>query len=154
MFFVQMEAGLMKKVRPIYRSWTPDSYFSLRKPIHRGEVRGKMSRGNVRIPQQQGADFLFCPRAQNTPATCTPLLLVVLIFYQTVFRFFRRSSQCLFIPMGVDSAPKRLIPLDVLHKCSHAIKYNTIQCNTMQYNSIQYNIIQCNTIQYNLDTKI
>lgn len=27
-----------------------------------------MSRGNVRIPQQGGADFLCCPQAQNTPA--------------------------------------------------------------------------------------
>ena len=30
---------------------------------------------NVRIPQQGGADFLFCPRAQNTPATPLDVVL-------------------------------------------------------------------------------
>src|SRR6218665_929327 len=43
--------GIDEKVRSVNRSWTPDSYFSLRKPIHRRGFRGKMSRGHVRIPQ-------------------------------------------------------------------------------------------------------
>jgi len=38
-----MEAGLMKVVQSLNRSWTHDSYFSLCKPIHWG-------RGNDRIP--------------------------------------------------------------------------------------------------------
>src|SRR6218665_2198059 len=39
-----MEAGLMKLVQSLNRSWTYDSYFSLHRPIHRkGKVRGKCS---------------------------------------------------------------------------------------------------------------
>jgi len=43
-----MEVGLVKKVRSVYRSWTSDSYFSIRKLIHRwvdGESEGKCPRG-------------------------------------------------------------------------------------------------------------
>src|SRR6218665_310435 len=69
-----MEAGLMKKVRSVNRSSTPDSYFSLRKPFIGGGVCGKMSRGNVLIPQQGGADFLFCPR-RRIPSYATDTLL-------------------------------------------------------------------------------
>jgi len=56
-----MEAGLLKKVWSVNRSWTPDSYFSLHKPIYRGEVRRKMFRGNVWIPQQGAQICCFVP---------------------------------------------------------------------------------------------
>src|SRR6218665_1953191 len=39
-----MEAGLMKIVWSVNRGWTHDSYFRLRRPIHQGEVSGRMSR--------------------------------------------------------------------------------------------------------------
>jgi len=38
-------SGIDEKVRSVNRSWTPASYFSLRKPIHREEVRGKCKGG-------------------------------------------------------------------------------------------------------------
>jgi len=87
-FFVQMEAGLMKKVRTVNRSWTPDSYFSIHKPIHRG---------NVQISQQGGADFLFCPWAQNTPAT--PLMLLWMnriMVFSWILSMERMESSVLF----------------------------------------------------------
>jgi len=43
-FFVEMEAVLMNIVRSVNRSWIYDSYFSLYRPIHLGEL----SWGNVR----------------------------------------------------------------------------------------------------------
>src|SRR6218665_440686 len=84
-------SGIDEKVRSVNRSWTPDSFFSLGKPIHREGVRGKMFRENVRIPQHGGADFLFCPRAQNTPAT--PLLSASLSICLSVNLSVRPSVQ-------------------------------------------------------------
>jgi len=44
-----MEAGLMEIVRSVNRSWAYDSYFSLYRPIHPGEMSGgKCPGGNVR----------------------------------------------------------------------------------------------------------
>jgi len=50
-----MEAGVMKIVLSINRSWTRDSYFSVCRPIHRLEK----SRGNVRIPMWCTAEVLL-----------------------------------------------------------------------------------------------
>src|SRR6218665_277593 len=52
-----------------------------------------MSRRNFRIPQQEGADFLFCPWAQNTPAT--PLGPSLKNISSTVLQYmFRMSLRC------------------------------------------------------------
>src|SRR6218665_860265 len=80
-----MEAGLMKKVRSVNRSWTLDSYFRIRKPIHRGGVREKMSKGNVRIPQQGGAYFLFCPRCNRPDYTPDRIIIGYIMAWANLY---------------------------------------------------------------------
>jgi len=46
----------MKKVRSVNRSWTPDSYFSLRKPIHRGKS-GRKCPGGMSGYRNKGAQI-------------------------------------------------------------------------------------------------
>jgi len=69
MFFVQMEAELMKKVRSVNRSWTPDSYFSLHKSIHRGGVRGKCPKGMSRHRNKGAQISCFVP-GRRIPQLC------------------------------------------------------------------------------------
>jgi|SRR6218665_886043 len=63
-----MEAGLMKKVLSVNRSWTSDSYFSLRKPIHWGQSGGKSCRkctGGMSGYRNKGAQIsCFVPGAE------------------------------------------------------------------------------------------
>jgi len=40
-FSVQLEAGLMRIVRSVNRSWTESTYFSLCRPIHQRKSGGK-----------------------------------------------------------------------------------------------------------------
>src|SRR6218665_498775 len=50
MFFVEMEVGLMEIVQSVNRSWIYDSYFSLYRPIHPGEMSvGELSKYRLKL---------------------------------------------------------------------------------------------------------
>src|SRR6218665_2082202 len=73
MFFVKMEAGLMKIVRSVNRSWIYVSYFSLYRPIHPGEMSG----GGGKCPLGN------CPNTIIAPAVlifCTDMITLIRSF--------------------------------------------------------------------------
>src|SRR6218665_32317 len=80
-----MTAGLMKKVLSVNRSWTPDSYFSLRKPIHRGRIWEKCPDGisGYRNKEMQISCFVpgrKIPQQRNYLGHNLLTLLIILVF--------------------------------------------------------------------------
>ena len=67
-------SGIDEKLRCVNRSWTPDSYFNLRKPIHRGESEGKCP-GGMSGYRNKGRRFpVLSPGAEYPSyATGTPI---------------------------------------------------------------------------------